>query len=78
MNCVPESLASEWTCESLVERAEGWLREILAILDAIDVGELLVELPCDQNARRSHQLGMSLLVILRRELVGLSEELGGR
>lgn len=59
----------------LVEDALGRLREAIAILDAIEEGGMLGELPAKATARRNHQRAVSLLAILRRELAGLARDL---
>lgn len=58
-----------------MERLAGRLREILAILRAIEVGELLSELPAEATARESHSVGLSLLEVMSRELAALIAEL---
>lgn len=59
----------------LVEETAGRLREAIAILDAIDMGELLCELPDGADAGRRHQSAVSLLAILHRDLSALACEL---
>lgn len=59
----------------LIEEAAGRLREALSILDAIDTGELLCELPDGAESARRHQAAVSLLAVLHRDLTGLACEL---
>jgi hypothetical protein len=59
----------------VVDDAVCRLSEALAILDAIELGGMLSELPDDVIARRAHQRAVSLLAILRRDLGVLREEL---
>jgi len=59
----------------VVDDAVGRLCEALAILDAIELGGMLGELPADPIARKAHQRAVSLLAILRRDLATLREEL---
>jgi hypothetical protein len=53
-----------------------WARgvEALALLRAIELGELLSETPASSTGRTHHQIGVSLLNILERELLALIEE----
>lgn len=59
----------------VVEEAVGRLCEAIAILEAIESGGMLAELPADSIARRAHQQAVSLLAVLRRDLVTLRHEL---
>jgi hypothetical protein len=59
----------------LIEDAAGRLHEAISLLDAIEEGSLLAELPRDAEAARRHQCAVSLLAILRRELDGVVEDL---
>jgi hypothetical protein len=59
----------------LIEDAAARLREAIAILDAIDAGELLCELPDGAEAGRRHQSAVSLLAVLHRDLSALACEL---
>jgi hypothetical protein len=59
----------------LIEAAVGRLREAVALLEAIDRGELLAELPSQSDAAVRHQCAVSLLAVLRRELDALTAEL---
>jgi hypothetical protein len=59
----------------VAEDAVGRLCEAIAILDAIESGGMLAELPGDAIARRAHQRAVSLLAVLRRDLLTLREEL---
>jgi hypothetical protein len=59
----------------LAESALARLSEALAILEAIDRGELLGELPAAAEAAERHQCAVSLLAVLRRELEALACEL---
>ncbi len=61
--------------DEAVEEAVARLHEALAILEAIDAGELLAELPGDRVAARRHQCAVSLLTVLRRELEGIAGDL---
>jgi hypothetical protein len=58
--------------DDLVETTLAQLREALAILEAIDAGDLLSELPRDSDAARRHQCAVSLLATLRRDLEGIA------
>jgi hypothetical protein len=59
----------------LAESAVARLSEALALLDAIDHGELLAVLPASAEAADRHQCAVSLLCVLRRELETLVCEL---
>jgi hypothetical protein len=59
----------------LAESAIARLTEALAILDAIDRGDLLAALPAAPDAAGRHQCAVSLLSVLRRELDTLVCEL---
>jgi hypothetical protein len=59
----------------LLEHASGRLREIRALLVAIDVADLLGDLPARAAARLNHQAGVSILAVMDRELQSLIEEL---
>jgi hypothetical protein len=59
----------------MVEDAIGRLCEAISILDAIETGGMLAELPVDDIARDAHQRAVSLLAVLRRELTALRCEL---
>jgi len=59
----------------LAESALARLSEALAILEAIDRGDLLAELPAGAEAAERHQCAVSLLAVLRRELEALACEL---
>jgi hypothetical protein len=59
------------------EATRGRLREIDAILTAIDQGELLAELPAGPGSRARHQAAVSLLAVMQRELRSLILDLDG-
>ncbi len=59
----------------VIEDAVGRLHEAIAILEAIEDGDMLGELPTDAEAQFSHQRAVSLLAVLRRELEALRGEL---
>lgn len=59
----------------MVEDAIARLQEALAVLQVIEDGDLLGELPADRSARRNHQSAVSMLAVLRRDLTGVAEEL---
>lgn len=75
MGCLAEFPPLGRTAEDIAERTRQRARELLAILDAIDAGELLCERPQTAAARLRHQMGISLLSVMRRDLVALCEEL---
>ena len=52
---------------NVVEATTTRLREAVAVLEAIDEGHLLAELPPGPAGRR-HQCAVSLLAVLEREL----------
>jgi hypothetical protein len=54
------------------------LEDILALLHAIDAGELLAALPECEVARSHHQAALSLLAIAERELASLCDECASR
>ena len=58
-----------------IDDAVGRLHEAVAILVAIEAGDLLGRLPQDVGAAHLHQCGVSLLVTLRRELEGVIDDL---
>ena len=68
--------AAEPEFVAFLEEVSGRLLELRAILYAVDVGELLGELPAGPAARRSHQAAASLLAIMDRELLAVVEQLG--
>jgi hypothetical protein len=59
----------------VLDVAVSRLGEAVALLDAIQHGDLLAELPAGAEAALRHQCGVSLLAVLRRELDGLASEL---
>ncbi len=59
----------------LLEHAGGRLREVRALLVAIDMAELLADVPASAAARLNHQTGVSLLAVMDRELQTLIDEL---
>ncbi len=61
--------------DEAVEDALARLHESLAILETIDAGELLAQLPADRTAARGHQTAVSLLTVLRRELQSIAGDL---
>lgn len=67
-------MSAEWPT-SLGDDAVGRLREAIAVLEAIDHGELLDNLPPGRDARAKHQCGVSLLAVLRRDLTALAGDL---
>lgn len=58
-----------------LEAAAGRLNEAVSILDAVERGELLAELPRGAEAAARHQCAVSMLAVLRRELQALACEL---
>jgi hypothetical protein len=60
----------------LIEEAAARLREALALLELIESGDLLGELPADRDAREGHQRAVSVLAVLKRDLVDLERRLG--
>lgn len=61
--------------DSALEHLGGRIREILAMLLAIEAGELLSDLPADQSASERHAIGLSLLEVMGRELSSLIDQL---
>jgi hypothetical protein len=59
----------------VIEEAVGRLLEAIAVLEAIEQGGMLAALPADALARAEHQRAVSLLAVLRRDLVSLRREL---
>jgi hypothetical protein len=59
----------------VLDAAVGRLSEAMALLDAIERGDLLAELPVNAEAAARHQCAVSLLAVLRRELDALTNEL---
>jgi len=59
----------------VVEDAVARLCEALAVLETIDSGGMLSELPADSAARADHQRAVSLLAVLRRDLAHLRRDL---
>lgn len=45
-----------------------WLQQALALLDAINQGELLSVLPEDEDDRERHQTGVTLLGVLETQI----------
>lgn len=58
-----------------LEAAAVRLNEAISILDALERGDLLAELPRGAEAAANHQCAVSLLAVLRRELQTLACEL---
>jgi hypothetical protein len=67
--------ADEPRTPDIVEDAVSRLCEAIAVLDAIESGGMLGELPAEVMARAEHQRAVSLLAMLRRDLIGLRREL---
>jgi hypothetical protein len=61
--------------ESSAEQLSGRLRAILAILRAIEDGELLSDLPAEPCAREAHAVGLSLLEVMAREIAAVIAEI---
>jgi hypothetical protein len=61
--------------DDAVEAALSRLTEALALLDAIDEGDMLARLPAEPEAARRHQRAVSMLAVLRRELETVTGEL---
>lgn len=59
----------------LAEQTVGRLLEAMSLLEAIDAGGLLDELPGAAEAARKQQCAISLLAVLRRDLQALTCEL---
>jgi hypothetical protein len=69
---------ASWAASSssdVLELAGARLREIRAILQAIDEGELLSDLPASAASRLRHQTAVSMLAIADRELMAAIIEL---
>lgn len=58
-----------------VEIAWTRIRDVRALLLAINDAELLSDIPSDASARARHAAGICLLSILERELEGMQETL---
>jgi hypothetical protein len=67
--------ADEPRSPDVVEDAVSRLCEAIAVLEAIEMGGMLGELPADAMARDEHQRAVSLLAVLRRDLAGLRRDL---
>lgn len=71
----------EWTRDArpdaalMVEASHGRVREVLDVLESIESGDLLAELPANPASRRRHQCAVSMLAIVRRELLAVMEDL---
>lgn len=71
----------EWTRDArpdaaqMVEAAHGRIREVLDVLESIEGGELLSELPSHPAGRRRHQCAVSMLAVVKRELTAVMEDL---
>lgn len=71
----------EWTRDArpdaalMLEASHGRLREVLDVLDSIESGEMLAELPANPAGRRRHQCAVSMLAVVRRELAAVMEDL---
>ena len=69
------------TCETVTdisfvaEQTSTRLAEILALLAAIDAGELLAETPPSAHGRERHQVAVSLLALAEREARTLLHDL---
>ncbi|MCA3260079.1 MAG: hypothetical protein ING46_18655 [Rubrivivax sp.] len=60
--------------EVRAEHVQQTIDEVLAVFEAIDVGELLAALPECEVARNQHQTALSLLSLARRQLARLRYE----
>jgi hypothetical protein len=60
----------------LIEEAAGRVKEAVALLELIESGDLLCELPADRDAREAHQRAVSVLAVLKRDLLDLERRLG--
>jgi hypothetical protein len=67
--------SSEADLSELLERSIDRARGALAVVEAIDLGELFVETPASVAGRRRHETGVALLDILWRELSALVEDM---
>ncbi len=77
MRQTAELQAGEPLClASIVEAAETRVIEVLALMTAIEAGELLADAPSAPDARRRHAAGISVLAVMTRELCALRSELG--
>ena len=59
----------------VIEEAIGRLHEAVAVLEAIELSDMLGALPEDPAERDAHQRAVSLLAILRRDLTTLRRDL---
>lgn len=50
------------------EEEKGWLQQALAVLEAINQGELLSALPEEADDRERHQTGVTLLGVLEMQI----------
>lgn len=60
----------------LVEDAASRLREAIALLEMIEDGDMLCELPANPDGKARHQRAVSVLSVLKRDLVDLERRLG--
>jgi hypothetical protein len=67
--------ADEPHAPDAIEDTVARLIEAIAVLETIEFGGMLGELPADPMARDTHQRAVSLLAVLRRDLVVLRKEL---
>lgn len=58
------------------KRLRQQIAEILAMLRAIEAGELLAALPECEQARANHQTALKMLAVAERDLVLLQDEVG--
>ena len=75
MNPMAEHLDDGDDMTGMVEDAAGRLREARALLDAIDRGGMLAEMPANPEAWRSHQAAVSMLMVLSREIEAVIAQL---
>ena len=69
---MPDGLGSlDIGSNSLLE----YFQELVAILDVIDEGQLFAEPPPAPDARSRHELGVSMLSLLRRHAAGIHAQL---
>ena len=76
MDCLLGAMAlSGAEANELLERSCDRARGVLAVVEAIDLGELFAETPASAAGRRRHDIGVALLDVLRRELSALVHEM---
>ena len=72
MNCVATGTVGPDKLEETLELAGGRARDLRALLDAVEFGELFAETPPSAGGRARHTVGVAMLAVRYRELAELA------